>query len=78
MDFTITTVTLLALTVGLTDVVKKTVGVSARFIPLMALLLGVALSLTWFDISKISVLTGIFIGLSSVGLYSGIKNTVQG
>lgn len=73
----ITIVVLAAVVVGLVEAIKK-VGVGDRFLPLIALGLGVLVAivgaeliglLTWQEI----LITGLVLGLSSMGLYSGGK-----
>lgn len=70
--------TLTALTVGLTEVIKR-VGMPDRFVPLTAVVVGIVLvvlgGLT--SLTSLSILAGIAIGLSAVGLYSGVKNTIK-
>ena len=58
---------------GLCEVTKR-VGLPARFIPLLAVLLGIASA---FLVQSGDVMNGILIGLSAVGLNSGVRNTVQ-
>lgn len=64
----------ITLTTGLTQLIKLTLDgyVSPRLYPLFALIIGVTLSLTGGH----DLLTGIVIGLSANGLYSGIKKTI--
>ena len=77
---------LVALTIGLTEAIKRGFGVKARFIPLVALGIGmiltflVNLGLTEFGggLSFAGVIVlGIATGLESVGLFSGVKNLLQ-
>ena len=72
---------LIALTIGLTEIIKRLAGLKEefgkRFIPAIALLSGVALTLLWLGQSNESILKGIFIGLSGSGLWSQIK-TIKG
>ncbi|MDD7433659.1 MAG: hypothetical protein SOW48_05700 [Peptoniphilaceae bacterium] len=71
-------VILTAITVGLVEIVKKLMG-DSRYVPLVALAVGVALAFlgqaytgagAWQD----SVLYGLVMGLSAMGLYSGGKS----
>ena len=66
---------LVALTIGLTEVVKQASKAPKNFIPLIALVLGFVLTLVGnlTSITSFTVLTGIAIGLSSVGLFSQKK-----
>lgn len=69
---------LIASVIGLVQVVKM-IGLSDKFAPLLSIGFGIALSF----ISQIGTTTpdklllGIIVGLSSVGLWSGTKNTIQ-
>ena len=78
MDFTINLATLLALNIGIVEVVKRTLSLESRYVPSLALFVGVGLSLFWFGVDKVSALTGVFLGLSSIGLFSGTRNTIEG
>ena len=69
---------LIAVIVGLSQLAKE-LGVKDKFIPILAILLGIAggtLYLYTGDI-KSGVMSGIIMGLSSVGLYSGSKNIFE-
>lgn len=61
--------------VGLVEVAKR-VGMPHRFAPLLAVALGLA-SIVVVTPPEYPILYGIVYGLTSVGLFSGIKNTVQ-
>ena len=67
---------------GLTQLVKITVNVSKRYIPLTALILsgvvfGVAAYLNNIVVDWAYVSTAIVTALTSVGLWSSVKNTVE-
>lgn len=73
----ITIIGLAGLTVGLVEIVKQT-GIKSKLIPFLALAIGVALAFVSGDFIKVAtwqekVLTGLMLGLSSMGLYSGGK-----
>jgi hypothetical protein len=69
----------IAVTVGLTEVVKRTRLFNARYIPAIALLIGIAMSaLINHSITPDVVFSGIIVGLSSCGLYAGSKKTIKG
>lgn len=62
---------------ALVEVVKKA-GVPARLLPFVAITLGIvvsAFSNTSFNVDV--VIFGVVIGLSSVGLYEGVKTPVE-
>lgn len=75
--FTITTAVLLAVTIGVVEIFKQ-LGVDKRWCPLIALVVGVLLTvgLAFFDATFTVVVTGLTIGLSAVGLYSGVRATI--
>lgn len=72
---------LVALVIGLTQITKGFVK-NEKFYPLISLALGIALSLLVFGLGVVGLLTGIVIGLSASGLYSGattiVKPTITG
>jgi len=69
---------LTALTVGLTEVIKR-VGVPDKFIPLTAVVVGIILVVLGdiTTLTTLSVISGIAVGLSAIGLFSGVKNTIK-
>jgi hypothetical protein len=62
-----------ALTGGLTEVIKRAANISSRLVPLIALVIGIVLSWLGLGWSLSNVLFGIVVGLTSSGLYSGAK-----
>jgi len=69
---------LVVVIVAATQVIKNLRFVSTRYVPLIAILLGISGSFTLGGVEWLSVASGVIIGLSSVGLYSGFKATVLG
>ena len=69
---------LTALTVGVTEIAKRA-KCPERLIPIVALIIGFGLTLIGnvTDITSLTVLTGIAVGLSAIGLFSGVKNTIK-
>ena len=69
---------LTAVVIGLVEVAKK-LGMSEKFAPLLALILGLGFAFMGFtanaDLTQ-TIVGGIIIGLSAVGLYSGTKNVI--
>jgi hypothetical protein len=69
-----------AITVGMVQIVKQ-VGLPVKFAPLVALGFGVGLSALTVSITNLSwpmvIVSGLIAGLTSVGAYSGVKNTVK-
>lgn len=72
---------LLAVTIGLVEVVKR-LGLNAKFAPVIAILVGLALSIVVYFLQGTqllsAILTGLVVGLSSVGLFSSVKSVGQG
>jgi len=78
--------TIVLLTIGLTTVIKRAAKLKTdeekRWIPLIAILLGIILvflgrqfvDINYYSIGTI-ILVGIAVGLESVGLFSSAKNT---
>ena len=79
MEIQISFAVLIAIVVGLIQIAKG-LKLPAKFSPLLALVLGVSLSFIVRGILNVewtvSIIQGLVIGLTSVGLYSSIKNTV--
>ena len=68
----------IAIITGLTQVIKLAVNLKKRYIPIIAVLLGVALAFIYSqsDAGE-TIINGIILGLSSVGLYSGSKAIIK-
>ncbi len=64
-----------SLVTGVTEVIKRALGnrLATRFIPLMAIAIGILLAL----ITGRSLVEGLVVGLSGVGLYSTGKTVLQ-
>lgn len=78
MDLNSMEVILVPVLIGLLEVIKKT-GFNSKFIPALAIVLGVVLGVIYSGCElKEGILMGIVVGLSSVGLYSGVDNTLKG
>lgn len=82
-EITIGQVIVIPLIIGILEVFKRA-GIDSKFIPAISLILGIisGFALNSFDMSSTeiiinSVYVGIALGLSSVGLYSGAKNTIE-
>ena len=65
---------LVPLVLGVTQVIKLT-GLSTRWGPLVALILGVGGAFLIGGVHSANVIQGIVAGLTSIGLWSGIKAT---
>ena len=70
---------LVALTSGLVQIIKK-VGIKSRWLPLLAVIIGIILVFLGgaIKIMGLSVLTGIAVGLSAMGIYDFSKKTLLG
>jgi hypothetical protein len=77
-DFTDVTI-VTAIIMGLSEGAKR-LGLNAKFIPILNLVLGIAGGCIYVNPSdiKAGVFSGIIIGLTASGLYSGVKNVVGG
>jgi len=66
---------LVLLTTGVVEEEKRALKLDTRFIPLAALVIGFVLCLigNLTNITSITILTGIAVGLSSVGLFAQSK-----
>lgn len=69
---------LVPIILGLIEVAKM-LRFPKRFAPLLALIFGIISGIVYVDSGDLAkdILVGIGIGLASVGLYSGTKNTVS-
>ena len=70
------TIAIIPIVTGLVEVAKRT-GLSGKFAPVAALVLGIVLTATWEGVSPESLVTGIVYGLSASGFYDGAKTTVS-
>ncbi len=69
---------LIAINMSLTEVVKRLDILNPKLMPVVSLCIGILLAVFYNggDI-KTAVFSGIVIGLSTSGLYSGSKNVIQ-
>ena len=75
-QFTVYGVALVPVLVGLNELLKRT-GVPSRFIPATSMVMGYFFAFYYLapgDFKK-ALLYGTILGLSSIGLFSGAKNT---
>lgn len=68
-----------ALTMGISEGAKR-LGLNAKFVPVLNVALGVVAGIVYMNPGdiKAGVLSGIIVGLSASGLYSGVKNVTAG
>jgi L-cystine uptake protein TcyP (sodium:dicarboxylate symporter family) len=77
MDLSAYGITLTAVIVGIVEVLKK-LGMPTKWCPLASLVLGIIAGIVYSGAAlREGILIGIAMGLSSCGLYSGVKNTMQ-
>jgi len=78
MEYSVYDIALIPVIIALVGIVGKA-GVPARWQPLVALVLGLAGGFIYIAPGdpRQAVLVGIVMGLSSIGAYSGVKNTVE-
>jgi len=72
-------IALIPVVIGLAEVVNK-LGLNPKFIPVVNLVFGLITGIFFLNPGdiKAGIIQGLFIGLSASGLYSGVKNTVEG
>lgn len=73
-DITVVT----AVVMGLSEVAKK-LGLNAKIVPIFNLVVGVVAGCVYMNPGdlKAGVFSGVIVGLSASGLYSGAKNVIQ-
>jgi len=82
IDFTLVEgVSAVAIIIAVIEIVKRVFKMDTKYSPVVAIVLGVALSLThtYFGTEQLfeAIVMGIATALSAVGLYSGTKNTIE-
>lgn len=79
MDFKIYDIAIVPVIMALVELAKM-LGLNQKFAPVVAVVLGLIAGFAYLapgDPAK-AVLFGLVAGLTSVGLYSGVKNTKEG
>lgn len=78
MDFTVYGIALVPVIIALVGVINK-LGVPSRYLPAAAIVLGLLGGIFYLAPGdpKKGILIGIVMGLTSVGAYSGVKNTFE-
>lgn len=69
-----------ALTIGLTEVVKRLEWINPKYLLVVSLVIGLAIGIFYISEGDIKsgIWQGIGIGLSASGLFSGVKNMSEG
>lgn len=64
--------------IGVLEAIKRA-GFNPKFIPVLSIVLGIGFGVVFsgFELKE-GITAGLFIGLSAVGLYSGVKNVSRG
>lgn len=76
MDFTNISL-MVAIVMGLSEVFKN-LGLNSKLIPILNLILGIVTGIVYSGLGiKEGIATGIIVGLTSSGFYSGTKNTIE-
>lgn len=70
---------LVPILIGVLEAIKKTEIINVKYIPVLSLVLGVLLGIVFsgFELRD-GILSGLFIGLSAVGLFSGTRSVYNG
>lgn len=78
LDFTAYDIALLPVVVALVGLIRK-MGLPARWQPAAALVLGLLGGFVYIapEDPRQAVLVGLVMGLSAIGAYSGVKNTIE-
>jgi hypothetical protein len=63
----------IAMVIGLTEAIKRTRLINNRYTPIISLALGLAIALLMNGLSADAIFSGIIVGLSASGLFSGTK-----
>lgn len=77
-DVVVNSAWILAAVVGLVEVAKGVFGLASRWVPGVAVVIGIGFSLLVVGWSTLALVVGVIIGLSSVGLYNIGTKTVAG
>jgi L-cystine uptake protein TcyP (sodium:dicarboxylate symporter family) len=79
MDIEVYDVVIIPLIVGVVELLKQ-LGLPVKFSALVAAILGIVIGVIYIAPNDIlqGILVGLAMGLSASGLYSGVKNTIEG
>ena len=72
----ITNIIIISILTGINEIEKQFI-VDKKYIPLFSLVMGIIITLLAYGVNINNVIIGIINGLSSCGLYSGVKNTME-
>jgi hypothetical protein len=72
----ITNIIIISILTGINEIEKQFI-VDKKYIPLFSLVMGIIITLLAYGVNTNNVIIGIINGLSSCGLYSGVKNTME-
>lgn len=77
ITYLLTPVAQIALIMGLAEVIKRLELIDVKYIPVVDIILGLICGICIYSGEQsmtVSVLIGLFLGLSACGLFSGVKN----
>ena len=72
----ITNIIIISILTGINEIEKQYI-VDKKYIPIFSLVMGIIITLLAYGVNTNNVIIGIINGLSSCGLYSGVKNTME-
>lgn len=72
----ITNIIIISILTGINEIEKQFI-VDKKYIPLFSLVMGIIITLLAYGVNTNNAIIGIINGLSSCGLYSGVKNTME-
>jgi hypothetical protein len=77
MEFQAYDVALIPLVIAIVEIFSRA-GVPSKYLPIFSIVLGLLLGVFYVAPGNLSqaIISGVVIGLSAVGTYSGVKNTV--
>lgn len=68
---------LIGIVIGITEVIKRAVSPNKRFLPLISLTISLIYVIGLSDMAlKDAIITGVMVGLSASGLWSGSKTVL--
>ena len=77
MEISTSFLVLVPLVLGVTQVIKMTVGLGKRYTPIVSLVLGMGGAVLIGAFDSTSLVQGIIVGLSASGLWSSTKATIS-
>lgn len=72
----ITSTISVAILIGICEAIKRATELKTKYIPTVAIILGIIYSLSLNGVDAINIWEGVVTGLVSVGLFSGVRSTI--